>query len=106
MIKHKGWYWMALRLALVLLGALLIAGCGSMARIGPLRSESQSVELGDAGSVRVEINFGAGDLQLTGGAEELLEADFTYNVARLKPEVKYSGGRLTTGPDWKHANSA
>jgi hypothetical protein len=31
---------------------------------------------------------------VTGGADKLLEADFTYNVARLKPEVEYTGGTL------------
>jgi hypothetical protein len=88
--------------ALVLLGTLLLAGCGSRARVGALRSESQSVELGDAKSVRVEINLGAGDLQVTGGAEKLLEADFTYNVARLKPEVKYTNDTLIVWqPDGK-----
>jgi N-terminal domain of toast_rack, DUF2154 len=81
-------------ITLVLLGALLLAGCSSRARVGALRSESQSVELGDAKSVSVEINLGAGDLEVTGGAEKLLEADFNYNVAKLKPEVKYMNDTL------------
>jgi hypothetical protein len=83
-----------LLIVLVLLAALLLAGCSSSARVGTLRSESQSVELGDAKSARVEIAFGAGDLQLTGGADELLEANFNYNVAALKPDVGYTGGTL------------
>ena len=62
--------------------------------MGALQTESQSVELGDAESVRVEIDFGAGDLEVTGGAEKLLEADFSYNVAKLKPEVEYTDGTL------------
>jgi outer membrane murein-binding lipoprotein Lpp len=78
----------------VLFAALLLAGCGSGARVGELRSESQSVDLDDAKSVRVEINMGAGDLEVTGGADQLLEADFTYNVDKLKPEVKYTDGTL------------
>ena len=82
-------------IALLLVVALLLAGCSPRLRVGELQSESQSVELADAESVRVEIEFGAGDLQVTGGAAKLLEADFTYNVARLKPEVKYTDGRLT-----------
>lgn len=77
-----------------LLAALLLSSCDSAARVGALRSESRSVDLGDASSVRVEINFGAGSLKLTGGAEKLLEADFTYNVARLKPVVGYANGTL------------
>jgi hypothetical protein len=79
---------------LVLFAALLLAGCAPRARVGELRTESQSVELGNAESVRVEIKFGAGDLKLTGGAENLLEADFTYNVDELKPELKYTNGTL------------
>jgi hypothetical protein len=83
-----------LLIALVLFAILLLAGCSSQLTVGTLRTESKSVELGDAKSVNVKINFGAGDLQLTGGAEKLLEADFKYNVTRLKPEVDYSDGTL------------
>ncbi len=83
-----------LLITLVLIAAVLLAGCGSQARVGALRTESKSVELGDARSVRVEINLGAGNLEVTGGAEKLLEADFNYNVAKLKPEVEYTDGTL------------
>jgi hypothetical protein len=81
-------------LLLTLIAAMTIAGCAPQARVGDLQTESQSIELVDAEAVRVEITFGAGDLQVTSGADELLEADFTYNVAMLKPEVEYSDGRL------------
>jgi hypothetical protein len=92
MNKRNRWF---KRIAVfLLLGALLLAGCRSRARVGALQTESQSVELGDAETVRVEIDFGAGDLQLAGGAQKLLEAGFTYNVARLKPEVDYTEGSL------------
>jgi len=80
-----------LALAVILLAA---TSCAPRARVGALQTESQSVELGDAKAVRVEIEFGAGDLEVTGGASDLLEAEFTYNVARLKPEVTYSDGTL------------
>ena len=79
----------------VLLAALLLASCSSDdVRVGELRTESKSVELGDAKPVNVEINLGAGDLVVTGGAKKLLEADFTYNVAKLKPEVEFTDGTL------------
>ena len=81
-------------IALAPLAALLFVGCSSGARVGALQTESQSVELGDAKSVRVEIYLGAGSLELTGGARELLEADFTYNVAELRPEVDYTDDTL------------
>jgi outer membrane murein-binding lipoprotein Lpp len=83
-----------LLIAFVLVPALLLAGCNSQVRVGALRSESRSVELGDAKSVNVKIDMGAGDLNLTGGAEKLLEADFNYNVARLKPKVVYTDDTL------------
>jgi len=79
----------------VLLVALLLASCSSDdVRVGALKTESQSVELGDARSVRVKMVLGAGDLVVTGSAKKLLEADFTYNVAKLKPEVEFTDGTL------------
>ncbi len=79
---------------LVVIAGLLLAGCSSDARVGPLRSESRSVELEDAASARVDIEFGAGDLDVTGGAAKLLEADFTYNVAKLQPELEQTGSTV------------
>lgn len=81
-------------IGLVLLGVLLLAGCNPGLGVGALRTESRTVELRNDAAMRVDINFGAGDLRLAGGADKLLEADFTYNVARLKPEVKYTAGAL------------
>ena len=63
-------------------------------RVGKLQTKSESVELGDSTSVQVEIDMGAGELTMDGGANELLQADFSYNVAELEPEVEYSGGKL------------
>jgi hypothetical protein len=77
-----------------LIAALLLAGCSFAARVGALRTESQSVELGEAKSVRVAIAMGARDLEVTGSAEKLLEAGFNYNVDKLKPEVEYTDGKL------------
>jgi hypothetical protein len=84
-------------IALLAMVTVLLAasGCASGVRVGKLQTESETVELGGATSVRVEIDMGAGELNVTGGAAELLEANFTYNVAELKPEVDYSGDKLT-----------
>ena len=89
-------------IALLAMVAILLAasGCGGGVRVGELRTESETVELGGAASVRVEIEMAAGELDVSGGAAELLKADFTYNVAELKPEVDYSGGTLAVrAPD-------
>ena len=74
--------------------AVLLASCNSGAKVGALRTESRSVELGGASSVTVNINMGAGDLKVSGGAEKLLQANFTYNVDKLNPQVKYVDSRL------------
>jgi hypothetical protein len=79
----------------LLVGAMLLASCNPALSVGALRTESKSVKLGDAKSVRIDINFGAGVLEVTGGAGDLLDADFTYNVAKLKPQVEYADGSLT-----------
>lgn len=63
--------------------------------VGELETDSKSVELGDAKSVRAEIHMGAGELKVGGGAAKLLDADFAFNVSRWRPEVDYtvSGGQ-------------
>jgi len=71
----------------ILVILLLASGC---VEDGDLQPESESVELGSAESVRAEIGMGVGELKVAGGAAELLEADFSYNIAQWKPEVKYS----------------
>ena len=74
----------------------VVTGCGGRSiRVGGLRTGSETVELGDASSVDVEIEMAAGTLEVAGGASDLLEADFTYNVAELEPDVKYRNGKLS-----------
>ncbi len=73
---------------------LLLASCNSNLRVGELKSETRSVDLKNAKSVSVNINFGAGVLDVTGGAKDLLDADFTYNVDKLKPQVEFADGTL------------
>ena len=94
MYQQKEWFRTVIWLALVLLGTLLITGCSSNLRVGELKTESQSVELVDTNSIKVEINFGAGNLHVNGGAEKLLEANFTYNVSRLQPELESTDNTL------------
>jgi hypothetical protein len=81
-------------IVLVLVAALLLASCSPNLRVGELRTESHSVKLGGAKSVSVSIIFGAGTLDVSGDGEDLLDADFTYNVAKLQPKVKYTDGAL------------
>ena len=82
----------------ILAVGVLLSGCAG-GKVGDLRMESQSVELGGAESAQVELHMGVGELKVSGGGKKLLEADFLYNVASWRPEVKYevSGrqGRLS-----------
>jgi hypothetical protein len=59
--------------------------------------ESRTVELKGARSVQVNVEMGAGELKMRGGAAPLMDADFRYSRAEWKPELKYdvSGGRGT-----------
>src|SRR5271157_1301004 len=68
--------------------------------VGETIRESRSVDLARAqGSerVRVELELNAGELRVEGGAKELMDADFIYNVASWKPEIQFdkSGFRGT-----------
>jgi hypothetical protein len=70
--------------------ALTLSSCwGHIDRTGPEQHESRSVELDKAERVRVELKMPFGELDIGGGAQKLLEADFTYNVAAFKPDVRY-----------------
>ncbi len=55
-----------------------------------LQTESHQINLSDAESVRTEINMGVGNLKINGGADELLESNFSYSVASWKPVVEYT----------------
>ncbi len=52
-------------------------------------SERRTVPLGGAKMAQVQVDLGAGELRVEGGAENLLDADFLY-TSRDRPEVKYS----------------
>ncbi len=83
--------------------SLMALACGSIdlnldidtIEVGELQRETRVVELDGADEVRTSIRMGAGKLEIDGGAESLLEADFTYNVAEWEPQVKYEDERLT-----------
>ncbi|MEO8287663.1 MAG: toast rack family protein [Chloroflexota bacterium] len=86
--------------ALVLLGLLFLVAAlfmisnavGGLTNpaVGELRTEMQSVPLGEARSVVVDVSMGVGTLDVSGGAGDLMEATFTYNVDTWKPIVSYS----------------
>jgi uncharacterized protein DUF2154 len=76
--------------------ALALSACSGLntAPAGPEEHESRSVDLDKSERVRAELKMGSGELDVRGGSQKLLDADFTYNVASWKPDLRYtsSGG--------------
>src|SRR5215204_2086904 len=73
----------------VLAGACGMQPGGAQQDVGKRQSESKSVDLKNADSVRAQLKMGAGELNVTGGADQLMEGDFSYNVSEWKPKVGY-----------------
>ena len=80
----------------VICGALSLGSCWpDTAPTGPQQHESRSVELDSSERVRVELNMRFGELNVRGGAQKLLDADFAYNVAAWKPDLRFHSGAGT-----------
>ena len=77
------------KLMLALSSVFLLIGCVSRVAVGPTQTDSQSIELGNAESVQAAIKMGVGQLNIGGGATNLMDAEFTYNVEDWRPEVDY-----------------
>src|SRR5215217_6513308 len=77
-----------------LAGACGTQGGGGQQGVGKMQSESRSIQPQNAQSVGADLQMGAGELNITGGADQLMEGDFSYNVSEWKPKVTYdvSGG--------------
>jgi hypothetical protein len=71
--------------------ALALGACAGVnsSPSGPEQHESRSVELDKSELVRAELKMGSGELDARGGAQKLLDADFTYNIAAWKPDLRY-----------------
>lgn len=84
------------RLVLLALAITMCWGCSPVAS-GNLQTESRTVPAAGVSAAIVDLTMGAGELEVTGGAQELLEADFTFNVARWTPDfqVTQTGDRTT-----------
>jgi len=102
-----------LALLLAVTAVLILAtGCINIGSydVGPTQTETQTVEQGSAETLTAEVNMGAGQLEIDGGAAELVEAEFTYNIETWKPELEYDvrgdNGRLSINqPDSGEINA-
>jgi hypothetical protein len=77
------------RFSLMLPIFLLLVSCIDRVAVGPTQIDTQSVELGDVDSVQVDIQMGIGELTITGGATNLMDAEFSYNIEDWRPDVDY-----------------
>jgi hypothetical protein len=73
-------------LCLILIFGFVYTACVS---VGETEVETRTIDLGDVESALVDLDMGAGELEVHGGARELLDATFTYNVAQWKPQIDY-----------------
>ena len=78
----------ALLVLAVIFGLALTRGWGSRRMI----HEVQTVERQGAESVSAKIDMPAGNLDISGGAGRMFEADFDYSEAEGKPRVQYNAG--------------
>lgn len=89
---------MTYRAALPAAAMLLLGGC-MLEETGPVKRDTVTIERDKSQMVRVELKMGAGEIRVRGGAQKLMEADFTYNVEKWKPVVRYDStgfrGNLT-----------
>jgi hypothetical protein len=82
-------------LSIVMLAAtVIVAGaCGTQGggtpQVGKMQRHSKSVDPENAQSARAQLKMGAGELNISGGADQLMEGHFSYNVSEWKPQVSY-----------------
>jgi hypothetical protein len=75
-------------LLLILIGVLVTAGCTEF--LGPPGTVTESVQLEDATRARVLVQMVVGELTISGGAGELMEAEFIYSANRYAPTIAYN----------------
>ena len=84
----------------ILVLALASMACGfsvdlpPRAQTGPDVTDEISVADPKSEEAHLSLNFGAGELKLSTGAEGLVEGTALYNVKELKPEVVENGGNI------------
>ena len=62
---------------------------------GPEVTDEISVAVSTSDEARLKISFGAGELKLSPGAEDMIvEGTATYNVPNFKPEIEIDGGTV------------
>ncbi len=64
-------------------------------KVGPIQTQEINVPLLNTAESRLELQFGAGELKLSPGAEDaLVKGSATYNVVDLAPEIEVDGNEV------------
>ena len=73
----------------VVAGCIWLSGCSfdDMVATGPERHDSIHLDSANIERSNIELNMGAGEMILNGGAQKLVDGTFTYNVDAWKPIV-------------------
>jgi hypothetical protein len=79
-VNGKSFVWFA---------AACLSGCTVDTVSGPTRHETRSIDRDTSETARVDLQMGAGELRVDGGASGLAQADFNYNVPAWKPDIRY-----------------
>ena len=83
--KRPGW----ILLFLAGLAVGVLAGCSETAEPGDLVEETHLLELDGAKRVNAKIEMAVGRLSIGGGSDDLLDAEFIYNIEEWKPVIDY-----------------
>lgn len=77
--------------AVLLIGVSIMLNACTINRfqVGSLETITKTIELGDAEILRADIRMGIGEIEISGGAEDLMEAVFNFNVDELEPNISY-----------------
>jgi hypothetical protein len=76
---------------LAVVSALILAACEfDSTPTGPLKDEPFSLDRGNVERANIQLNMGAGEMNLGGGAGKLMEGRFQYNVPAWRPQVETS----------------
>ena len=77
---------------MALIACKCLVGCelSNVISAGPMVTDSRSVKQDSARSALVQLDMNVGDLRLTGGGSDLMNAEFQYNIPEWKPDVQYS----------------
>lgn len=78
------WKVAILAIVILVLPAAFLAACG---QVGELQTVTKEVPLNGAEQATVELAMGAGRLDVTGGAQALMEGEFTFNVEEWEPTL-------------------